>query len=108
MISACEKNQRWRQALSLLALLQQTAILPNIVSLSAAISACEKSLQCSRHWIFWHWQQAFPAWRCILLSRDQCLCEDSAMAAGIGSSNGDAADLRFAWRHFLLSRDQYL
>ena len=56
----------------------------------------------------WHWQQAFPAWRCILLSRDQCLCEDSAMAAGIGSSNGDAADLRFAWRHFLLSRDKYL
>ena len=43
------KDQRWRQALGLLALIQQTAILPNIPSISAAISACEKGQQ---------WQQA--------------------------------------------------
>ena len=48
------------------------------------------------------------AWLCILLSRDQCLCEGSAMAAGIGSSGGDAADLCSAWRLFLLSRDHCL
>ena len=82
-----------------------TAILPNVISLSAAINACERDLQ---------WQQALGLLALmqqtlfrlafILLSRDQCSCEGSALAAGIGSSGGDAADLCSAWRLFLLSR----
>ena len=98
-----------QQALGLLASLPQTAILPNVISLSAAINACERDLQ---------WQQALGLLALmqqtlfclafILLSRDQCSCESSAMAAGIGSSGGDAADLCSAWRLFLLSRDQCL
>ena len=79
--------------------------LPNVISLSAAINACERDLQ---------WQQALGLLALvqqtlfrlafILLSGDQCSCEGSALAAGIGSSGGDAADLCSAWRLFLLSR----
>ena len=40
-----EKGQQWQQALGVLAAMQQTAVLPEAISYSAAISACEKGLQ---------------------------------------------------------------
>ena len=96
-------------SLGLLQLIQQTSILPNVISLSAAISACVKGPQ---------WQQALGLWLwcsrlvlCLALCPtrpNQCLCKSSALAAGSGSSGGDAADLCSAWHHFLLSRDQCL
>ena len=44
-ISAYEKSQRWQKAVSLLAVTQQSAVLPNIISYYAAISACEMGRQ---------------------------------------------------------------
>ena len=49
---------------------------------------------CSRHWVIGvDAADSCPAWRGILLSRGQCLCEGLATAAGFESSSGDAADL---------------
>ena len=48
-ISACDNGQQWQQALGLLAVMQQTAVLPNVISYNAAISACDNGRQ---------WQQA--------------------------------------------------
>ena len=38
---ACEKDQQWQQALGLLAVMQKSAILPNVISYNAVVSACE-------------------------------------------------------------------
>jgi len=41
-MSACEKGWQWREALILLHEMQLSRLEPNVVSYSAAISACEK------------------------------------------------------------------
>ena len=48
-ISACEKGQKWQQALGLLAETRSVSVLPNVITYNTAISACEKGEQ---------WQQA--------------------------------------------------
>ena len=40
--SACEKGTRWEEALCLLQEMLHRSLTPNVVSCSAAISACEK------------------------------------------------------------------
>ena len=44
-ISACEKGEQWQQALCLLAVMQETDLVPDVITYSAAISACEKGEQ---------------------------------------------------------------
>ena len=44
-ISACEKGQQWKPAVSLLREMQQWQIAPNVITYSATISACEKGQQ---------------------------------------------------------------
>ena len=39
--SACERGQRWQQALGLLAVMQRSAVLSVVISCGVAISACE-------------------------------------------------------------------
>ena len=47
-ISACEKGQQWKQALSLLPEVRSSSLAANVVSYKSASSACEKGQQRSR------------------------------------------------------------
>ena len=40
--SACEMGGKWERALSLLNVVRERGIAPNVIGFSAAISACEK------------------------------------------------------------------
>ncbi|CAK0866989.1 unnamed protein product, partial [Prorocentrum cordatum] len=91
-ISACEKGEKWQQALSLLREMRAARSEPNVVSYSAGVSACEKGEQ---------WQRALS-----LLSEmrgeklepnvislqlwDQRVREEQAVAAGPVAARRDA------------------
>lgn len=47
-ISACEKGCQWQRGLGVLAAMLVAKILPNVISFSAAIGACEKAIR-GRH-----------------------------------------------------------
>ena len=47
-ISACEKGCQWQRGLGLLAAMLAAKILPNVISFSAAIGACETAIR-GRH-----------------------------------------------------------
>ena len=49
-ISACEKGERWEQALSLLPEVRRSWLGPDVISYNAATSACEKGQQCNQAW----------------------------------------------------------
>ena len=99
-----EKGQRGQQALGLLAVIQQAAILPRCISIQPP-SVLVRSLQ---------WQQApsfgcdaadyCSAWRHVILSRVRSLQEGPSMAANYVSLSFDASYWHSAWCHFSLSR----
>ena len=52
-ISACEKGEQWQQARCLLAVMQETDLVPNVNTYSAAIGAARKVYNGRRHLAFW-------------------------------------------------------
>ena len=48
VISACAKGVQWRQALCLLAVMQETDLVPNVITYSAAIGAVKRVLNGGR------------------------------------------------------------
>ena len=90
---ACEKDQQWQQALGLLAVMQKSAILPNVISYNAVVSASEKGHQ---------GPQALSLLAVLqrtaglpngisFLAAISAFEKGHAMAAGLGSPCGDAA-----------------
>ena len=85
--SACELGQHWQQALGLLAVTQRTAVLSNAISYNAVFSACGKGQQ------WQHMQQSAGLPNVIYCSAAINSWEKGqAMAAGLGSFGGEAAD----------------
>ena len=53
VISACAKGVQWRQALCLLAVMQETDLVPNVITYSAAIGAVRDVHNGCGHLAFW-------------------------------------------------------
>ena len=52
-ISACVKGEQWQQALCPLAVMQETDLVPGVITYSAAIVAVRRVRYGSRHSDFW-------------------------------------------------------
>ena len=74
--SACGKGHQWQQACGDLAVLQQTAVLPDVMSCSAASVLVESASDASRPWLFWRRCSRLLFAKCYFMQcRRQCLWE---------------------------------
>ena len=74
--SACGKGHQWQQACGDLAVLRQTAVLPDVMSCSAASVLVESASDASRPWLFWRRCSRLLFAKCYFMQcRRQCLWE---------------------------------